>query len=82
MVDKIYQAVNRFYEGGEAAAVEAGEVIDESAETAETAIEAEQNATETAEETTSEETTGEKQSTEAEPAEDETAGSQQEEKNS
>jgi transcription termination/antitermination protein NusA len=98
MVDKIYQAVNRFYEGGEAppaegeAAETADDVAENTEETAEAApeihteteaaAETEQNAAETTEEAATEESTAEKHSTEAEPAENQTAENQQEEKNS
>jgi N utilization substance protein A len=76
MVDKIYQAVNRFYEGGEAAAVPAEDAV-EGAEGSETAGEATEGAepgeakddaatteTETREETAAE--TGAETTTEAE----------------
>jgi N utilization substance protein A len=97
MVDKIYQAVNRFYEGGEAAPVEGeAEAADETAEAAEenaeavaekeagqveTAADIVQNPAESTE-ATEKETTAENHSADAEPAENEAVGNQQEEKNS
>ena len=90
MVDKIYQAVNRFYESGEtgAAAAEGGtEAADEAAEeTAEEATEAAESAAETEAEneleSASEESTAENHSAAAEPTESESSEGQQEEKNS
>ncbi len=94
MVDKIYQAVNRFYEGGEAAPGGEAEAADETAEAAEetaeavaekeagteteTAADTEQNAVES----TEQEATPENQSADAEPVENEATENQQEEKNS
>jgi transcription termination/antitermination protein NusA len=88
MVDKIYQAVNRFYEGGEAPAGDvAADVAEEEAEagddTTQTAAETEAEARiQDAAETPVEESTAENHSTAAEPAEQEAPESQQEEKNS
>jgi N utilization substance protein A len=95
MVDKIYQAVNRFYEGGEVAPAEGeGEAADEAAETAEEVAEAapetnmeaekaetEQNTPETTE-ATEEESIAEHHPAKAEPTENESVEGQQEEKNS
>jgi N utilization substance protein A len=96
MIDKIYQAVNRFYEGGEAAVVPAEESTDAEA-TAEEATEAPAE-TSTAEaasagtapeaetasttETLSEESTAEIHSAAAESTENESPKDQQEEKSS
>jgi N utilization substance protein A len=88
MVDKIYQAVNRFYEGGEAAPGDvAAEVEEDEAEagddTAETAAES-QAAVEVERpvETSEQESTAEHHSPAAAPAEEQTPEGQQEEKNS
>jgi transcription termination/antitermination protein NusA len=98
MVDKIYQAVNRFYEGGEAAPAE-GQAIEEAEETGETAgevaeaakphtevrtaAEDEQNTSAITEEgAAEEESTAENRSAEAETTENESVEGQQEEKNS
>jgi N utilization substance protein A len=95
MVDKIYQAVNRFYEGGEVAPAEGeAEAADEAAETAEEVAEAapetnkqaekaetEQNTPETTE-ATEEESIAEHHPAKAEPTENESVEGQQEEKNS
>ena len=90
MVDKIYQAVNRFYESGEtgaAAAEGATETAEEAAEeTAEEVTEAEEAAAETEAEkeleNAGEKSTAENHSAAAEPKESESPEGQQEEKNS
>jgi transcription termination/antitermination protein NusA len=97
MVDKIYQAVNRFYEGGEAPAVTAedstDEIVEETGEaTAEAATEPSepeaetqaetQTQTENTSETTEEESTAENHSAAAESTEEKTPEGQQEEKSS
>ncbi|MGB2636661.1 MAG: transcription termination factor NusA [Candidatus Acidiferrum sp.] len=96
MVDKIYQAVNRFYEGGEAPAVtveDAAETADETSEetgeaTAEPATEPSepqaetQTQTENTSEATEEESTAENHSAAAESTEEKTPEGQQEEKSS
>ncbi len=95
MVDKIYQAVNRFYEGGEAPAVtaedaettnetgeETGEATTEPAtEPAEPQAET-QAQTENTSEATEEESTAENHSAAAESTENKTPQGQQEEKSS
>jgi transcription termination/antitermination protein NusA len=86
MVDKIYQAVNRFYEGGEAPAAAEGSAVEGSAVEETTEIVTEPPAeTETPLESTTEateqESTAENHSA-AEPTEDATPEGQQEEKNS
>ena len=94
MVDKIYQAVNRFYEGGEAAAAPAEGSTETTAET-ETTKEAAEPATEAAEspkesetgtestaEAAGEEPTAESHSAAAESTEQESPEGQQEEKSS
>jgi transcription termination/antitermination protein NusA len=92
MVDKIYQAVNRFYEGGEAPAVtaedstdeiveETGEATEPSEPEAETQAET-QTQTENTSETTEEESTAENHSAAAESTEEKTPEGQQEEKSS
>jgi transcription termination/antitermination protein NusA len=95
MVDKIYQSVNRFYEGGEAAAATAEASTDAAEETGEpaapeTAIEDTPEAAEAAPETVTDEpaeaavqeSAAENHSAAAEPAEKETPEGQQEEKSS
>jgi transcription termination/antitermination protein NusA len=96
MVDKIYQAVNRFYEGGEAPAegegaeadqetgenVEGTEKASEPSVEGETAADAEPNTASSTEETTDEASIPEKHPEQAESAEKESVEGQQEEKNS
>jgi transcription termination/antitermination protein NusA len=93
MVDKIYQAVNRFYEGGEAAVapVEGDADAATEEETAETSVEettteptepASEAETEKTEEASSQEPTAEHHSAAAEHAEKESPEGQQEEKSS
>ena len=89
MVDKIYQAVNRFYEGGETggAAAEASaataEEVPEGAEAPETAESSHaETEAETNREASSEKSTAETHSAAAESAEDHPAEEQQEEKSS
>ncbi|HUL33263.1 MAG TPA: transcription termination factor NusA [Candidatus Eisenbacteria bacterium] len=93
MVDKIYQAVNRFYESGETPAVvegaEAAEAAEdeettEALETAEAAVttEADQAATETSEETQATKSASEAPSEAAETPGNQAPEEQQEEKNS
>jgi N utilization substance protein A len=94
MVDKIYQAVNRFYEGGEAAAApEEGstettaeteatnEAVEPATEAAESSSESE-TGTESTKEETGEESTAEAHSAAAESTEQESPEGQQEEKSS
>jgi transcription termination/antitermination protein NusA len=80
MVDKIYQAVNRFYEGGEAPAAVEGAEEETTEIAAEPAAETETPAESTTE-ATEQESTAENRSA-AEPTEDTTPEGQQEEKNS
>ncbi len=96
MVDKIYQAVNRFYEGGEAPAVTADDAAETAEETGEETAEATaepatepaeplaetQTQTENTSEATEEESTAENHSAAAESTEEKTPEGQQEEKSS
>jgi transcription termination/antitermination protein NusA len=81
MVDKIYQAVNRFYEGGgEAApATEGSATAEESAEAAETVAEGEESATAEGSEAAAEPATGEPETAEkSEPGEAENSATKTE----
>jgi len=89
MVDKIYQAVNRFYESGETggaaaeASAETAEEVPEGAEASETAESSHaETEAETNREASGEKSTAETHSAAAESAEDHPAEEQQEEKNS
>ena len=88
MVDKIYQAVNRFYESGEGAATApaaegAAEIVEEPAEQPTEAVESAPEAeNEIATEEAPEESTAETHSAAAEATEEEAPHGQQEEKNS